>query len=55
MIKSWIFARAQEPSTWRGFGGLLVSLGLVSMGSVDAVISAGVALAAVVDVVRKGG
>lgn len=52
MNRDWIKARAMEPSTWRGVGGLLVGLGLASAGTVDAVISLGVALLALVEVVR---
>ena len=49
----WLKKRAVEVSTWRGMGGLLVALGLVSAGQVDLIISAGMALVSVVEVVRK--
>lgn len=53
MITDWVKERAVEPSTWRGFGWLLVALGLVPVGSVDLVVSAGVALVGLVEMVRK--
>lgn len=49
----WLKRRAVEVSTWRGVGALLVALGLVSAGSVDAAIAAGVALIGLVEVVRR--
>ncbi len=49
----WLKARLVEPSTWKGVGWVLVSLGLVPVGSVDLVVSAGVALVGLVEVVRK--
>lgn len=52
-MKNWIVRRAKEPSTWRGVGGLLVSLGLASVGSVDAVVAVGTALLSAVEVLRK--
>ena len=48
----WAIERAKEPSTWRGIGALVVSLGLASAGSVDAVIAAGGALVALVEILR---
>lgn len=44
---------AVEPSTWRGVGGLLVTLGLVSAGSVDAVVAIGVGVLSLVEIVRR--
>lgn len=49
----WLLRRAAEPSTWRGVGGLLVAAGLVSAGSVEALIALGMALASVVEVIRR--
>ena len=49
----WLKKRAVEPSTWRGLGWVLVALGLVPVGSVDLVVSAGVALVGLVEVIRK--
>lgn len=49
----WLKARAVEQSTWKGVGWLLVALGLVPVGSVELVVSAGVALVGLVEVVRK--
>ncbi len=51
----WLKARAVEPSTWRGVGWVLVALGLVPVGSVELIVSAGVALVGIVEVVRKEG
>lgn len=48
----WLKARAKEPSTWKGIGWVLVALGLVPAGSVDLVVSAGVALVGLVEVMR---
>lgn len=42
-----------EPSTWRGVGGLLVTLGLVSAGSVDAVVAIGAGVLSLVEIVRR--
>lgn len=44
--------KLKEPSTWRGIGGLLAALGLVSAGSVNAVVAVGAALLSLVEVVR---
>lgn len=49
----WIKARVVEPSTWRGVGWLLVALGLVPVGSVELIVSAGVALVGVVEVIGR--
>ena len=49
----WLKARVVEPSTWKGVGWVLVALGLVPVGSVDLVVSAGVALVGLVEVMRK--
>lgn len=49
----WLKKRAVEPSTWRGLGWLLVAVGILPAGAVDAVVAAGVAVVGVVEVVRK--
>ena len=49
----WLKARVVEPSTWRGVGWMLVALGLVPVGSVELIVSAGVALVGVVEVIRR--
>lgn len=49
----WIKARAIEPSTWKGLGWLLVAAGVLPVGSVEAVVSLGVALVGLVEVMRK--
>lgn len=52
-MRDWLLSRAKEPSTWRGVGGLLVSLGLASMGSVEAAVSVGTVLLSAVEMIRK--
>lgn len=42
-----------EPSTWKGLGWVLVAAGLVPVGSVDLVVSLGVGLVGLVEVIRK--
>lgn len=49
----WLKQRSGEASTWRGIGFVLVALGLVPAGSVDLLVSAGVALAGFVEVMRS--
>lgn len=49
----WIKRRAVEASTWRGLGALLVALGIGSAGAVDAAVSVGLAVVALVEVMRK--
>jgi hypothetical protein len=41
-------------TAWRGIGGLIVSLGLATVGQVDAVIAVGVAIASAAEVIRGG-
>lgn len=50
----WLRARAKEPSTWRGLGLLLAAVGLIPAASIDVVVAAGVALAGLADVLKKG-
>lgn len=49
---AWIKARLVEQSTWKGLGWLLVAVGVLPVGSVDAVVAAGVAVVGLVEVVR---
>jgi len=49
----WLKRRAKEPSTWKGVGWVLVACGLLPIGSVDLVVSAGVAVVGVVEMIRK--
>jgi len=49
----WLKKRAKEPSTWKGIGWVLVAAGLVPVGSVDLVVSAGVAIVGVVEMLRS--
>ena len=46
--------KAREPSTWKGIGWLLAASGLVPVASVDTVVSLGVALVGLVEVLRRG-
>lgn len=48
----WLKARANEKSTWRGVALLLVAAGLLPVGSVDLVISAGLAVAGLLEAMR---
>lgn len=50
---NWFLERAKEPSTWRGIGGLLAAAGVLSLGSVDALIAVGMAVWSAVEVIRK--
>lgn len=50
----WLKTRAKEPSTWRGLGLLLVAVGLIPAGSVELIVAAGVAVAGLADVLKKG-
>lgn len=50
-MKSYILARAKEPSTWRGFIMLLTAIGVpVAPALAEAIIPAGLALAGLVGV-----
>lgn len=49
----WLIARAKEPSTWKGVGWVLVAAGLLPAGSVEVVVSAGVALVGVMEMIRS--
>lgn len=50
-----LLRKAGEPSTWKGLGWILVAAGLVPVGSVDLVVSAGVGLVGLVEVIRREG
>lgn len=45
--------KASEPSTWRGLGWVMAAVGLVPAGSVDLVVSLGVGLVGLVEVIRR--
>lgn len=49
----WFRERLGEASTWKGIGYLLVAVGLIPMGAVDLLVSAGIAVVGVVDFVRR--
>lgn len=48
-----IVRKAKEPSTWKGIGWILAAAGLVPVESVDLVVSAGVGMVGLVEVLRK--
>lgn len=51
-MKSYILARAKEPSTWRGLVLLLTAIGVpVAPAMAEAIISAGLAVAGLIGVV----
>lgn len=52
-MKELLMRKAKEPSTWKGIGWILAAVGLVPLGSVDLIVSAGVALVGLVEVIRK--
>jgi hypothetical protein len=52
-MKEFLMARAKEQSTWKGLGWILAAAGLVPVAAVPAVVSLGVAVVGVVEVVRK--
>ena len=53
-MKSYILARAKEPSTWRGLILLLTAVGVpIAPAMAEAIISAGLALAGLVGVVTQ--
>ena len=49
----WLKKRAVEPSTWRGLGWVLVSVGVLPVGAVEGLAALGVALVGLVEVIRK--
>ena len=51
-MKTYILARAKEPSTWRGFILLLTAIGVpIAPAMADAIVSAGLAIAGLIGVV----
>lgn len=52
-MSNFFKARAMEPSTWRGIGGLLVAFGLATGGQVEALVAVGAAVLSLVEVMRK--
>lgn len=54
LIIDWIFARASEPSTWRGVLGLLTGMGvMLSPEYIAYIVAAGSAGIGAINVVRK--
>lgn len=52
-MKELLMRKAKEPSTWKGLGWVLVALGLVPLGAVDLLVSVGLGVVGLVEVVRK--
>lgn len=52
-VGNMLVRKAKEPSTWKGLGWLLAAAGLVPVGSIDLIVSAGVGLVGLVEVIRK--
>ena len=52
-MKEFLMKKAGEPSTWKGAGWLLVALGLVPVGAVDVLVSVGVGVVGLVEVIRQ--
>ena len=51
-MKSYILARAKEPSTWRGLILLLTAIGIpVAPALADAIVTAGLAIAGLIGVI----
>jgi hypothetical protein len=51
---NWILTRLSEPSTWRGIVGLLTTAGvIISPTQADKIIAFGIALVALIEVLRK--
>lgn len=48
-----LMRKVGEPSTWKGLGWVLVAVGLVPVGAVDLLVSAGVALVGLVEMIRR--
>ena len=49
----WIKARLAEPSTWKGLGWVLVAFGVLPVGAVEGVVSVGLGVVGLVEMVRK--
>lgn len=45
--------KAGEPSTWKGLGWILVAVGLVPVGAVDLLVSVGVGVVGLVEMIRR--
>ena len=52
-MKDFLMARLREQSTWKGLGWVLVGLGLLPVSAVPVVVSVGVGVVGLVEVVRK--
>lgn len=52
-VGEMMLRKAREPSTWKGVGWMLAAAGLVPFASVDLVVSAGVALVGLVEIVKR--
>lgn len=52
-MKTVLWEKAKEPSTWKGLGWLLVAAGILPVGSTELIAGAGVALVGLVEIIRK--
>ena len=48
-----LMRKAGEPSTWKGLGWILVATGLIPFAAVDLLVSGGLALVGLVEIIRK--
>ena len=49
----FLMRKAGEPSTWKGLGWVLVAAGLVPVAAVDLVVSGGLAMVGLVEIIRR--
>ena len=52
-MKEFLMKKAGETSTWKGLGWLLVAAGLLPVAAVDVLVSVGVSVVGVVEVIRR--
>lgn len=53
-MKEFLLRKISEPSTWKGAGWLLVAAGLLPVAAVDVLVSVGVGVVGLVEVIRRG-
>lgn len=53
-MKEFLMRKAKEPGTWKGLGWILVSAGLLPIAAVDLLVSGGLAVVGLVEVIRRG-
>lgn len=54
-LVSWLIERGREPSTWRGLAAALCTVGVLAPDYRETLVAVGLALVAVIDVVRREG